>query len=135
MCVGRGFPAHKSIISTLSTKKEVNVIFIYTMKQNLDALEKERKKKREWKRKQRLKQLKALKDKFKSEYGEIETALSQLSSREKKVIILVYGLQGYPMKQKDIAAQWSVTPRWISDIKKTALNKLEEARKSGRLKY
>ena len=105
------------------------------MCQDIEAREKERKQKREWKRKQRLKQLKNLKHKFESEYGDIETALSQLSSREKKVITLVYGLDGYPLKQKDIAAQWSVKPQWISEIKKMALNKLEDAKKSGRLKY
>lgn len=51
-----------------------------------------------------------------------------LSPREKKIIILRYGLgDNPPLTQREIAAQCGISRSYVSRIEKRALEKLEEA--------
>lgn len=51
-----------------------------------------------------------------------------LSSRERKIIVLRYGLGGKPpMTQREIAAECGISRSYVSRIEKKALGKLETA--------
>lgn len=96
-----------------------------------ESSEKARKRKRDWWNRNKRKKPLDLKKYFIDTYGDIETALSFLDARETEVIIKIYGLDGNdPVKQKYIAEEWGTSGQWITQIKKEAISKLEEAAKS-----
>ncbi|MDJ0727157.1 MAG: hypothetical protein QNJ38_18810 [Prochloraceae cyanobacterium] len=70
-------------------------------------------------------------NKFIDTYGDVEKALSLLDEREQEVIVKIYGLDGnLPIKQKDIAKQWGTSGQWITEVKQSAIAKLEAAKQA-----
>ncbi len=93
--------------------------------------EKGKTKKREWARRERLKQLSSKPQKFIDKYGDLDAALNLLDDREEEVIVRIYGLDGnLPIKQKDIAEEWGTSHQWITQIKQSAIAKLEAAKQA-----
>lgn len=89
--------------------------------------DKGRKRKRDWAQKERLKVLSAKSKEFIETYGDIDEALDLLNEREEEVIVKIFGLDGnLPVKQIDIAKEWGTSPQWISDIKTSAMDKLDK---------
>ncbi len=91
--------------------------------------QKGRKRKTDWAHRQRLKVLADRANEFIDTYGDVEKALSLLDEREQEVIVKIYGLDGnLPIKQKDIAKQWGTSGQWITEVKQSAIAKLEAAK-------
>ncbi|MGF1490698.1 MAG: sigma factor-like helix-turn-helix DNA-binding protein [Prochloraceae cyanobacterium] len=65
---------------------------------------------------------------FIDNYGDIENTLNILDDKQRQVINLIYGLDGNePITQKDLAERWGKSPQWISQLKKSALNKIKSS--------
>ena len=64
-------------------------------------------------------------------YGDPAVALESLNQKEKLVIKYLYGLDGGPpLTQGAIASMMECSRQWISQIKKSALNKLAPLKKA-----
>ena len=104
----------------LKTEKGKEAVKRYNASESAKAI------KREWKRRHDG----TIVDKrqwFLDTYGEIEAALNLLDQQEQLVMTRLYGLDGSkPMIQKAIAEELSVTRQRIAQIKKKALETLND---------
>ena len=53
---------------------------------------------------------------------------AELDKREKEIVVLRYGLQGYePLTQREVAAYLKISRSYVSRIEKKALKKLRDS--------
>ena len=87
--------------------------------------------KREWWQKNRGKTPGGRAEYFIDTYGDPEVALTLLTSKEQEVVTLYYGLgEKEQISVNEIGRNWEKSHQWISQIKKSAENKLAHLKKA-----